>query len=75
MFLVEFTAKNKEFKRFWFVCKIVYTLSHGQSQVERYFNIYKEILVENPQEESLKCQRMIYDHIQFENIRLQDLQL
>ena len=55
-FLAEFLARNKEFKWFWFVCKIIFTLSHGQSQTERGFNVNKEILVENLQEESLKGQ-------------------
>ena len=75
MFLAEFLARNEEFKWFWFVCKIIFTLSHGQSQVERGFNVNKEILVENLQEESLKGQCIIYDDIQSENIKLQDFKL
>ena len=75
MFLAEFLARNEEFKWFWFVCIIIFTLSHGQSQVERGFNVNKEILVENLQEESLKGQCIIYDHIQSENIKLQDFKL
>ena len=38
-FLAEFLAINEEFKWFWFVCKIIFTLLHGQSQVERGFNV------------------------------------
>ena len=45
-FLAEFLARNVEFKWFWFVCKITFTLSHGQSQVERGSNVNKEILLE-----------------------------
>ena len=75
MFWAGFLARNEEFKWFWFVCKIISTLSHGQSQVERGFNVNKEILVENLQEESLKGQRIINDHIQSENIKLQDFKL
>ena len=48
---------------------------NGQSQVERGFNVNKEILVENLQEESLKGQCIIYDHIQSENIKLPDFKL
>ena len=57
------------------VCKIVFTLSHGQSQFDRGFNVNKEILVENLKEESLKGQRIVYDHIQSENIKLQEFKL
>ena len=74
-FLAEFLARNEEFKWFWFVCKIIFTLSHGQSQVERGFNVNIEILVENLQEESLKGQRIIYNHSQSENLKLQDFKL
>ena len=74
-FLAEFFARNEEFKWFWFVCKNFFTLSHGQSQVERGFNVNKEILVENLQEESLKGQCIIYDHIQSENMKLEDFKL
>ena len=73
--LAEAPARNEEFNWFWFVCIIIFTLSYGQSQVERGFNVNKEILVENLQEESLKGQRIIYDHIQSENRKLQDFKL
>ena len=74
-FLAEFLARNEKFKWLWFVCKIIFTLSHGQSQVERGFNVNKEILVENLKENFLKGQRIIYNRIQFENVKLQDLKL
>ena len=72
---IEFLARNEEFKWFWFVCKIIFTLSHGQSQVERGCNVNKEILVENLQEEPLKGQRIIYNQIQPENIKFKDFKL
>ena len=58
-FLAEFIVRSEEFKWFWSICKIIFTLSHGQSQVERGFNVNKEILVENLQEESLKSEDTI----------------
>ena len=32
-FLAEFLARNEGFKRFWFVCQFICTLSHGQNQI------------------------------------------
>ena len=55
--------------------KIVFTLSRGQSQAERGFNVNKEIVVENLQEHSLKSQHIIYDQIHSENIKLQDFKV
>ena len=52
-----------KFSHLWTVCKFVFVLSHGQSQTERGFNINKTMLVENLQEESLKGQRIVYDHM------------
>ena len=75
MFLAKFLARNEEFKWYWFVCDIIFTLSHGQSQGERDFNVNKEILAENLQKKSLKGQRIIYDKIQSENIKLKDFKL
>ena len=72
---IEFLARNEEFKWFRFVCKIIFTLSHGQSQVERGFNVNKEILVENLQEEPFQGHRIIYNQIQPENIKFQDFKL
>ena len=42
---------------------MIFTLSHGQASVERGFSVNKELLVENLMEESIKSQRMGYDHI------------
>ena len=33
-----------DFKDIWPICKIIFVLSHGQSQVERRFSVNKEIL-------------------------------
>ena len=41
------TGRLLERKYFWHVCIFIFTLCHGQSSVERGFNINKEILVAN----------------------------
>ena len=62
-FLASFIHGNTKFKFLWNVCKLVFTLSHGQSAVERGFSVNKELLVENLEKESLISQRMVYDHM------------
>ena len=41
----------------------VFTLSHGQSQVERSFSINDDLLVKNLKAESVCAQRIVYDYI------------
>ena len=45
---------GRQFERidFWRVCIFIYTLCHGQSSVERGFNISKETLVDNLKEKT-----------------------
>ena len=45
----------------WKICVFIFTLSHGQSQVERDFNINKSTLRENLQKKSLVGRRIVYD--------------
>ena len=50
LFLGEFVLPKKdEFKNFWKICIFIFTLSHGQNQVKRGFNINKNTLQENLQ--------------------------
>jgi len=42
---------------------VVFTFSHGQSQIERGFNINDDILVTNLSEDSLISQRIMYDFL------------
>ena len=42
-----FYVNQKVYPDFWYVYKLVFTLSHGQSAVERGFNINKHTLVDN----------------------------
>ena len=57
---------NKAYGSFWKVCKILFTLSRGQSAVERSFSVNKDFLVENLKKQSLCAQRMVYNHLQTE---------
>ena len=54
---------HKNDKFLWKVCIFAFTLSHGQSQIERGFSINKEIVIENLETTSLCAQRLICDHI------------
>ena len=55
--------KKDEYKNFWKICIFVFTLSHGQSHVERGFNINKNTLKDNMQSTSLIGRRIVYDTI------------
>ena len=64
LFLGEFVLPKKdEFKKFWKICIFIFTQSHGQSQVERGFNINKNTLQDNLLEKSLIGRRLIYDEV------------
>ena len=52
----------------WKPIQFILTLFHGQADVERGFNVNKELLVENMQEESLISQRRVHDHMKSNNI-------
>ena len=63
---------TNDFKDIWHICKIIFVLSHGQSQVERGFSVNKEILQDNLQEKYLISQRLIYDTIHSTEQKLHD---
>ena len=75
VFLSNFLHKNQAYKVFWKVCSIIFVLSHGQSAVERGFSVNKELLLENLQEKSLVSQRVVYDHINSNNIKISEYEL
>ena len=54
---------RKKSDKLWNICKLMFTLSHGQAAVEKGFNVNKEILLENLQQKSLISQRMVYDYM------------
>ena len=65
-----FYVNLKVYPDFWYVCKFVFTLCHGQSAVERGFNVNKQTLVDNIKDVSLTSLRTVYDEIlQHESIR------
>ena len=47
----------------WKVMIFVFTLSHGQAQIERGFNKNSDLLVENLESRSIVAQRRVYDHL------------
>ena len=56
-------VNEKIYPDFWYVCKFVFTLSHGQSAVECGFNINKHTLIGNLQDATLSSLRTVYDEI------------
>ena len=72
LFLGVFMNKKSKFNDLWKVCKLIFVLSHGQSQSERGFNINKEMLIENLEEKSLIGQRLVYDHMSSIGTKIED---
>ena len=66
-FLGKWLHRNADYAALWKVMIFVFTLSHGQAQVERGFNINSDILVENLSTRSIVAQRMVYDHVNASN--------
>ena len=54
---------------------IVFVLSQGESDVERGYSVNKEMLVENLGKSSLITQRLIYDAINADKIKLETMKL
>ena len=73
LFLAKYLAGAKEYSNLWKVVKILLFISHGQSDVEKGFNVNKEVSVQNMQKPSLIFQRIIYDYMHTENVKLTDL--
>ena len=49
-FFVDLMHGNARYRKCWTIFKIVFSLSHGQADVERGFSVNKELLVENLQQ-------------------------
>ena len=60
-FLATHVYGVEKFSALWNVMIFVCTMFHRQSNVERYFNINDDIVVENLKKESLIAQRLIYE--------------
>ena len=54
---------DDKYKELAFVCKVVFTLSHGQSSVERGFCTNTTVLADNIGNGSIASLRIIKDHI------------
>ena len=68
-FLCSYLNKIDAYKQAWMVLIFVFTLSHGQSQVERCVNINDDIMVENMHNDSLIVQRIVYDQLKCSNFQ------
>ena len=55
--------KVSKFNELAFVCKVVFTLSHGQSSIERGFSLNKSVLADNISNKSIVSRRSIKDHM------------
>ena len=66
-FFGKWLHRNTKFEALWKVMKFTFTLIHGQAQIERWFNIYFDILVENVSTPSITSQRAIYDFMKNTN--------
>ena len=54
--------RNEKYQDFWYVCKVIFVFSHGQSAVERRFNVNKDLLVEFPNQQTLIGHRKVYNY-------------
>ena len=74
-FYGEFLHKNQQYKSLWKVFIFIFTLSHGQSQVERGFSINQEILIENLHSSSLSAQWIVYDYQKASKKNIHDVEI
>ena len=54
--------RNEKYQDFWYVCKVIFALSHGKSSIERGFSVNKDLLVESLNQQTLIGQRKVYDY-------------
>ena len=62
-FIKTYTLNENEYEKFGDVCKYIFTLSHGQSSVERGFNINKDSLKQNMDTSTIEALRVVFDKI------------
>ena len=65
----EIVGVNPKYKSLWNVCKMIFTLSHGQSAVERGFSINKNVSKTNIQEKTIVALRIICDGVNNELLK------
>ena len=74
-FLGIYLNNESQYKDLWLICKLVFVLSHRQSNIERGFSVNKEVIQHNQQERSLISQRLIYDSVQSSGIALHEFEV
>jgi len=62
-FYCELCTGKDTFKHIWKVIKMMLTLSHGQSDIERGFSVNSDIATANMKPETLEAYRKVYDGI------------
>ena len=62
-FFADFIGRDKSYANMWELCKIMSTLSHGQSSLEGGFTVNKQFSIENLKEKSLITLRWVADHM------------
>ena len=63
-FLFTHLGKKPRFEELWSLAKLLLTLSHGQSQVERGFSLNKDITSTNMAAETLIAVHRVHDGVQ-----------
>ena len=61
VFLRDFIGINPQSKDLWSICKLTFSLQHGQSYTERVFSINNKISDVNMSEDALIRQRLVYN--------------
>ena len=74
-FLGIYLNNERQYKDLWLICKLVFVLSHGQSNIERGFSVNKDVIQHNQKERSLISQRLIYDSVQSSGIALHEFEV
>ena len=59
-FLAKYLTSDS-YKDLWHICKLIFLMSRGQSNIERGFPVNKEVLEDNLQTITLISQQLIYD--------------
>ena len=71
MYMGTFLHGQKEYGSLWKVCLFVFDLSHGEIAVERGFSVNENMPFENLECQSIIGQRMVYDHMFSQKIKLE----
>ena len=68
-FFMCFLKDNSSYKNLTKIIKIIVTLPHGNSEVERGFSINENALVDNMQMETIIAQRKVNDYVRKNNFQ------